>query len=148
MTRDPRDPRQTQGQSPEQLAAVYRGIKAPANLRLRIDAALPEHRARPSSWLWQPVTAGAALLLVLVVLGPRLVEKPDTAVPGAVPSLARLSAALPDKPNTALPSLAQVRGVKGPAMPTRPAALPEPDPQSRLQDESFQFNVVKEKTHG
>ena len=129
---------------PAQLRRAYRAIRAPAGFTRRVAARLPDDQPRRRA-LWQPLTAAAALLLVLVVLAPQLGDRGPAEPP--IPSLARLSAALPAKPDKQVPSLAQLR-VRTPALPPRPAAPPPAPPQSRLRHQPLPFDLMKENTHG
>ena len=124
----------------------YRAITAPPDLAARVAAAVaPAGEHAP--WRWHPVAAAAAILVILVAVGPRQVGEDSQAV-SRVPSLAQLSRAMPKKPAAGVPSLARVRGLQTPVAPQRPVTGPSGTPRSEVNREFPEFNWLKENTHG
>ncbi len=122
----------------DDLKREYRRISAPAQLATRVRAEVADVRVRPYHWMPAAATAMAVVAVVLALPLALQNQTTDLQRP-AKPSLSALASLKPAKPTGVAPSLTQLRSVKVPKMPAKPALA---KPQSNFNHES---NYLKEK---
>ncbi len=126
----------------------YQAVQAPSWLAARIKSRAREVDSG-KTWVetWRPITAGLAVALGILAVGPLLDgEKPSATNSPPLPSLTALSRSLPAKPAGSIPSFATLKSVQAPPLPSRPGpAKAEPQSQQRWLDTEFLFANLKEK---
>lgn len=108
------------------LRRDYRELRAPAYLKSRINANLPQ----PRSWRWLPAGAIASVLVVAGLFWAG-VPPETTTIRVSSPSLARISGAVPEKPRKLTLSLSGIRVPAKPPAPARPSPS-KAEPQAGL----------------
>jgi hypothetical protein len=126
----------------------YKAVQAPSWIATRVKSRARE-AAPGKSWLdiWRPVTAGLAVALGILAVGPLLDgEKASAPNSPPLPSLTALSRNLPAKSPGTIPSFATLRSLPTPLLPSRPRPVEtEPQSQRRWLSTEFLLANLKEK---
>jgi hypothetical protein len=127
----------------EQLKRHYRDLRAPQDLARQVQRRLADQPAQ-GHVRWPAVAAGAAALIVAVILWIRPADVPQQLAVNqtmAKPSLSALASMSLTRPAVAAPSLSSLRSVKVPRLPDKPRQVDLP--KKSRNDTDF----MKEKNH-
>lgn len=117
----------------DELKRQYRSITAPPHLAARIRANLKKPPSRRPMWI--PIGASLTVAFGALTVTMIMQQNPTNTTVQTKPSLPSLSRMIPKKPQLPAPSVTQIRSVRLPALPPKPA-LKEPQSNFNLEEET------------